>query len=100
MLTVNFMNWNCYLKFGQYANGRTAIQLFDTADHEPVCTATVNVPEVELPEGYVFIKNYSENEGILETLVAAGIIDPPTIMKGIGQVMVHGCKLNVDPEDA
>jgi hypothetical protein len=60
--------------FRKYSNGRTAIQLIDTYDNEPVCTASVNV-EAPLNHDEVVIKNYSENEGVYEALLEAGIIN-------------------------
>ena len=55
---------------GWYAAGRLAVQL--TSDNEPYATLSVNIPEVELAVGEFIAKTYSENEGLLEALVAAG----------------------------
>ena len=38
--------------------------------------ATVNMPDVPLPKIHVLIKNWSENEGVMEALQSAGIIGP------------------------
>lgn len=46
----------------------------DMVDGEPWATASVN-PLLELPEGYVAIKNWSENEGIERDLLDAGIVE-------------------------
>lgn len=58
---------------GKYSNGRQAIKLI-TEEGEPYCMATVNVPALALANDEVIIKNYSENEGVLEVLSRAGII--------------------------
>lgn len=57
--------------------GATALLLNDAQDGSPVPTATVNVPGTSevLPEDTVILKNYSENEGLLETLMEAGMIE-------------------------
>ena len=72
---VNFMGFDCVVQKTNYGNnGRTALQLFDLTDGAPVATATVNIPDVELGENEVLIKNYSENEGMLEALEKGGIV--------------------------
>jgi hypothetical protein len=53
-----------------YAAGRLAVQLH--SDDEPYATLSVNIPEIELAIGEFVAKTYSENEGLLEALVAAG----------------------------
>lgn len=74
-MIVLFKEWVCEVIYYQYANGRDAIRLLDAGDGEPVATATVNLPEEECPEGFTFIKDYSENSGILDCLVEAGIVE-------------------------
>jgi hypothetical protein len=69
MKTVKFKKWDCVIVYAQYSNGRTAIQLKDDNDGSPVATATINVPDVYLEKDEVIIKDYSENEGMLDTLV-------------------------------
>lgn len=61
------------IKIGRYSNNRTALQLVSSTG-EPLLTATVNLPNQELPENQVFIKNYSENTGILAVLQEKNII--------------------------
>lgn len=58
-----------------YADGSTAIVL--TSPHgEPLMTATTCLAAYgETPEpGHVFLKTWSENEGIYEALLSAGVI--------------------------
>lgn len=75
--TVFFSGEECRIQKLSYKNGVPALQLF-TLDGEPYTTATVNVSEEAalLKENETFIKNYSENEGILEVLTKAGIVEP------------------------
>lgn len=77
MLVVNFLDCLCVVTFAQYGNGRTAIELDEEATGEPMATATVNVPDYPLAPNEVVIKNYSENEGMLDVLIKAGIVSEP-----------------------
>ena len=61
---------------------------------EPWATATVQIGG--LNENEVAIKNYSENEGILEALVDLGVIDPPHRRVASGFVMIDICRMNRD----
>ncbi len=72
MNTVTFKNTECQIELLQYANGRTAIQLWH--DGMPYAMATVNDPDVTLEPNQVLIKDYSENHGMVDALVAAGIV--------------------------
>ena len=60
------------LTFRFYGNGSTAIT-GTSLEHEPLFTATVALDEIPKP-GYVFLKGWSENEGIPAALVSAGIV--------------------------
>jgi hypothetical protein len=81
------------VSFGKYANGQTRIQLVDTTDGIPYATATVAVEEHLIKEGEVAIKDYSENEGILSSLVEAGIVENPHNFIQSGYVKIPICKL-------
>ena len=76
-LKTTYAEYNVSLSMGKYSNGRTAMTLIDTEDGAPVMVATVNVPETDLNEGEIIIKNYGENEGVLEFLVDNGITSSP-----------------------
>lgn len=77
LIKTKYLNADCQITRGQYGNGREALMLVDALTGERQATATVNIPEVDCPIGHVFIKNYSENEGMLEALVAAGVVSEP-----------------------
>ena len=64
---------DCYFKAGHYTNGNVAILIESGEDEEPIMTATVN-PWQEVTDDCVAIKNYSENEGIVDVLKEQGII--------------------------
>lgn len=79
------------VEFATYANGRTAIQLI--GEDGPFAVATVNIPEAILAPDEVLIKDYSENEGMLQTLVTAGIVQVTDRGHRSGWVNIPICKL-------
>jgi hypothetical protein len=78
---------------GKYANGQTRIQLYDTIDGMPYATATTAVENGLLKEGEVAIKDWSENAGILDSLINADIVEEPHAFIQSGYVKVPICKL-------
>ena len=102
MKSIKFKQWECNPVFGEYGNGRTAIQLKDAVDGSPIATATINLcdyPEFPIGEGQVHIKNYSENEGMVAALIEAGIVEEISSF-GIGPFAAPCslCKLIGAPE--
>ena len=73
---AKYGNYKVYLEFGVYKNGRTAIELKDAEDGMPVMVVTVNMDNAPLFGDEIIIKNYSENEGVLQFLQANGIVGP------------------------
>lgn len=73
---TTYGSWKVKMLWGKYSNGRPRLQLLDAKDGYPVMVPTVNVPEARLDTNEVVIKNWSENEGILESLQDLGIIGP------------------------
>lgn len=69
------------VRLSKYTNDRIAIQLDDAEDGMPYTTATVNMPNVLLEDNEVLIKDYSENEGMLEFLIKNNIVTPT--MQGV-----------------
>lgn len=97
MIKVKFKSWNCYVVFTRYRdNDRIAILLKDTSDSEPVATATINLPDVPLENDEVIIKDYSENEGMVECLAEAGIITSVVDWVKTGFVKAPICRLNTN----
>ncbi len=91
---VMFRHWQCIALLERYKNGRSAITLI-TGKGEPVACATVNVPEAALDPDEVIVKDWSENSGMLDALIDAGIVFPPhrSVPLGLGFVVGHVCKL-------
>lgn len=92
MKKVKFKNWSCNIERAYYGNGRTALELVDE-DGDPITVATVNIPEVPQSRDEVFIKDWSENEGMVEALVAAEVISEPIGEVPTGFVTAKVCKL-------
>ena len=96
---VIFNNVSLDVVFGRYLNERIAIMLVDNSDVVPevYAYATVNIPEVELNSNEVIIKDYSENKGILDALITAGIISSPQKHVKKGFVECPICLLLIEP---
>lgn len=76
---IKFRDWDCYLEVTEYdLNGRTAILLHEIDDEDSglVAVATINIPDAEVGMNEVLIKDWSENEGMVEALQRAGVIGP------------------------
>jgi hypothetical protein len=71
---------------------RIALPLYAVEDGSPVAVATVNLPELVLAADEVLIKDYSENEGLLELLVTSGVVSPPLREVQSGYVTLHVCR--------
>jgi hypothetical protein len=92
--------YDVYVKFAEYNtkynNSKkriVAIEVKDREDGCPIVRATVNVPEVSLEEGYVLVKNYGENTGVLPWLEENKIVEPTGKMVSTGFEFAHLCKL-------
>lgn len=81
------------VEFGLYGNGRIGIYLVDPQIGDRVATATVNMPTEDLKFPHVFIKNYSENQGMLESLQKAGIISEPLGAVRLPFALAYLCRL-------
>lgn len=82
----------CLVSIERYDNGSVAIQLFcKEAPHEPMATATVYMSVLNRNE--IAIKDYSENEGILEALIKANIVTIPHDRRLAGFTSVPICYL-------
>ena len=96
-LKTPYANYTVYLiNAGSYANGRKAIRIVDAEDGIPVMTATVNMPDENLEEGEIILKNYSENEGCLPFLITNGVVSEVQRWVGHGMAVV---KLLIDIDD-
>lgn len=93
MKKVQFCSWPCWVERRTYGHSdRIALMLVDAEDGEPVAVATVHTPDLALAADEVVIKDYSENEGMLECLVAADVISRPLRDVESGYVTLHICR--------
>jgi hypothetical protein len=98
-MNVKFLGIDCTVIKDKYSNnGRIALELVaakDTQDMckgEPMCMASINLPEVALAPDEVIIKDYSENEGILKLLLRAKVVKCTGRLAQTGFVTAPVCK--------
>lgn len=62
------------LRMMHYPDGNNALQIMDSQGPE---TLSVNLGHygMNTPEGQVFVKDYSEHEGLPDALVEAGVVE-------------------------
>ena len=80
-MTIQFKKWICYVETGMYHDKSKAIKLVNATTGELIAIATVCISETQQPpaNGNIYVKGYSENEGMEDALIAAGIIKPKRI---------------------
>jgi hypothetical protein len=81
-----------FVRKEKYPDGTTRIQLYDSSDGCPYATATSTI-QGNLEEGEVAIKDWSENEGILNFLMENKFVERPHRFVEQGFVKVPICKL-------
>ena len=100
MPQVRFMHWTCDVMIEKYRAGGTALQLVnadkESHDHD-IATASVWIPG--LKTGSIAIKDYSENEGMLDILIKAGIVAKPHAWTQSGFVKIPVCKLLITEDN-
>jgi len=85
---------DCRILMQRYELGnRIRLQLIAVDDELPYACATVNVPGVELAANEVLIKDWSENQGVLAALVAAGVVEETGRTVPTGRVEAKVTKL-------
>ena len=62
---------DCEFRTGRYRNGNLALQV--ECPEGLVCTCSVN-PDTPLPDNELAVKDWSENEGMVEELKRQGVI--------------------------
>ena len=95
-----FNGIECSVTLAKYGNDRKALMLDASSgeyEGEPVAVATVNLPDDPINnDDEVFIKNWSENEGILEALQEAGIVGKVIGTARTGMAIAHKVEINYD----
>ena len=94
MKQITFKGVEYKLKRGTYQdNNNTALVLLDE-DNELVSMATLNLGDV-LAEDEAYIKDYSENSGMLEALEEAGVVVKVIGSKPSGFILAPMVKLDL-----
>lgn len=94
-MKIKFAGFEGDLEFYKYSNGRIAMSIED--DEGCIADCTVNIPEARLKEGEVIIKDWSENEGMLQTLIDAHVVEDTGRVFATGFVQANICRLLVKP---
>ena len=80
-MKVKFKNWNCIIEWSMYLeNNNIAIVLLDEKTKELVTFATTNTSE-KTDWAKIQVKDWSENRGMWEALVNAGVIESEPVEK-------------------
>lgn len=69
------------------------IELIEVETGEPYAVATSVLQELNMIEGYVAVKDYSENTGMLRFLIDNDIVEPPVTYLKQGFVDFPICKI-------
>jgi hypothetical protein len=92
--TITFLGETLDVVFRHYpAAPQNAIVLFHHETGEQWCVASVCLPDYQQASDEVYVKNWSENEGLLGALVAAGIVEDTGRMLPTGFVRANVCRL-------
>jgi len=92
---MKYKKWYCNVTKQKYAVGnRFAIMLTDSTDGEPIAIATVNIPGEYMTENEAAIKDYSENDGMLEALMNAGIVKKVNRYVSFGYAIIPICEID------
>lgn len=90
-MKLKYKEWSSDLKLREYAAGGHALELLDTEDYCPILMCTVWTEGLQADE--VAIKDYSENEGVLDWLIKNNIVEKPHRYIPSGFVVFPVCKL-------
>lgn len=69
---------NCIFHCSTYTNSGNKYLSISSEEEGPICTCSVNGSRLNAPNE-IGIKNYSENEGMVDFLVSMGIIEPTPV---------------------
>ena len=64
------------VELDEYRSGGLAVQLLEEPSQEYFTTVSVNVEGLNISDDEFVFKTYSENEGLFEAMLAAGIVEP------------------------
>lgn len=95
MKTVTFRGTECEVCADRYmSSDRLAITLMTKEDGLPMARATVNMSEHDLKDDEVLIKDWSENEGMIEALADGKVIEKVLDEVQAGLTTAKKCRLS------
>ncbi len=98
MKKFNYYGEQVTIYVTKYSNNqRVCLRLNDAEEGFPFATATVNIPEFNLPKDFVLIKSWSENEGMYSFLLENKIVKKANSTTPTGNCRAYVCELN--PEE-
>lgn len=80
------------LVWGKYPNNRDVLEIKSTFGNI-IMRPSVNIPNVLIESDQIIIKDYSENEGILQCLMDHGIISAPLYEVNSGYTFCYVCNI-------
>jgi hypothetical protein len=95
-MNIIFKQWNCRVIVSKYLKGGfPAIYLVDANNGEQIAKATVNLIDygIEPEPNHCYLKDYSENQGIVEILAGARVVIPIQQIR-FGNLTATLCKLS------
>lgn len=99
MRKMSYKQYKAVVVRSKYMNNdNLALMLIDEKDGSLITKITVNTEE-KLPEGFGYVKNYSENEGIMEVLQEEGLIKEVFGYKQMGWVTVPLVEFDLEGVD-
>lgn len=99
MRKMDYEQYKAVVMRSKYMNNdNLALMLIDEEDGSPIATITVNT-EDKLPEGFGYVKNYSENAGIMEALQEEGLVKEVLGYKQLGWVTVPLVEFDLEGVD-
>jgi hypothetical protein len=93
---VHFRHWRCRVIKALYAADHSIrLDLRAIDDGDPIAVATVCLVAYGLtpPDEHCYIKDYSENAGMLGALIDAGVIEYTGVTVPIGHARAHLCRV-------
>jgi len=94
---VKFKDWDCEVHYSEYNKGVPAIMLLEVGTLERIATASVFLIDKPKPsKNWTYIKEYSENEGMTQALIDAGVISESIVPDTIGYGAIVNLSLILD----
>lgn len=99
-LTTKYVDDDVFIEAGRYHDGSLALRLLtDTGEPASIATICLSHLDIKPADGNVFIKDWSENEGMLSGLIAAGIIGNAVREIPTGFAKAYECPLAIPLDD-